>query len=222
MQRLSTLVSSVLNDATAGVTDAERRATDARREIRSKLEQPPTELVEPGEVERALERVAPTLEEPPEELLRSALTEWQADRYLESWTTGRTAVRRGELYLHPRFVGAEHATRFDELERAFDVCVEEDDLAFRGGLPFLTATATTAIREAVARSIGNRRKETLQALGEYGIPRPVVEHMDVDVKLAFDESLGVRSIDAAGPGEVLPEAVGGISSRIHFESEEVR
>lgn len=222
MQRLSTLVSTVLNDATAGVTDAERRATDARREIRSKLQQPPSDLVESSEVDRALERVAPTLEEPPEELLRSALTEWQADRYLDSWRAGRTAVRRGEMYLHPQFVDARHATRFDALERAFDVRVDEDTLAFRGGLPFLTEAATQEIRDAVARSIGKKRKETLAALGEYGIPRPVVEHMDVDVRLAFDDSLGVRPVDATGAGEVLPEAVGGISSRIHFESEEVR
>jgi len=222
MQALSSLVSSVIGDATTGVTDAERRATDARREVREALEKPPGALVDPGEVDRELRRVAPTLEAPPEQLLRARLPDEQADRYVEAWRPGHTAVRRGEVYLHPRFVGEEAATRFDALEAEFDVAVDPAELAFRGGLPFLTDAATRRIREGVARTVGCRRQETLAALADYGLPRPVVERMDVDVPLAFDGSLRAGPVDALGDGDVVPEAVGRVDARVQFESGEVR
>lgn len=222
MQPLSTLVSSVLTDTTRGVTDAERRATDARLEVRAALERPGEALVEEADVDRAIQETAPGLEGPPETLLRERLPEETVRRYLESWDRGPTAVRPGEVYLHPRFVGDDYASRFEALEDAFEVEVGAADLAFRGGVPFLTRDAIDSIREVVATRIGERRKETLAALGKYGLPRPVVEHMDVDVRLAFDEGLRARAVDATGPGDVRPAAIGGVSARIHFESEEVR
>lgn len=225
MARLSTLVASVLGDTTVGVTDAERRAAATRQEVRTLLDGPVEDLVEDATVERELARVAPSLDDPPETVLRGALPAEQVARYVESWSPGTTAVRPGEVYLHSRFVDApdgQDATPFEGLEREFDVEVDPADLAFRGGVPFLTATAADRIRAAVKRSLGCRRREALRRMADEGFPRPVVEHVDVDVKLSFDGLRSVRTVDATAVDDVVPEAVGGVAARVHFESGEVR
>ena len=163
---------------------------------------------------------APPLEAPPTGLLYEALPPMSVERYLESWTPGDSAVRRGEVYLHPRFVEDADATPYEAVESAFDVTVDSQDLAVRGGVPFLTDTATARIRSAVATSLGRDRQAALSALAESGVPRPVVEDLDVDVKVAYGEGLRVRPVDPAGD-DLVPEAVGSVGAKIHFNTVEV-
>ena len=220
MQELSSLVSAVVGDTAVGVTDGERQAAAGRAEIQESLDAAPEELVSEADVDRALRRVAPPLEAPPTGLLYEALPPMSVERYLESWTPGDSAVRRGEVYLHPRFVEDADATPYEAVESAFDVTVDSQDLAVRGGVPFLTDTATARIRSAVATSLGRDRQAALSALAESGVPRPVVEDLDVDVKVAYGEGLRVRPVDPAGD-DLVPEAVGSVGAKIHFNTVEV-
>ena len=216
MPSLSTVVSSLVRDAAAGATAGERVAALDRSDLEDRLSDPPESFVEESEVDAFLRERFPPPEEPPIDHLAKALHPAVRDRDLESWQPGETAIRPYEVFLHPADVGEDGQRRFEGLERLPGLDPADLPLERRGDLPFLTPEAVGRIRDAAANAIGTRRRDAIRAVAESGIPEPVVEDVEMDVKLAIDEDLDARAIDARAATGVESQAVCSLSARMHF------
>lgn len=203
--RLSSLLQRTLQDAAEGVTEAERRVTAQHVDLRDKLQRPPEELVSSAELDQMLrERFpVPTLAASARDVATGS---------------GGTAVAPGEPYVRPDLVEYEHVSEYPPIEAELGLRLDADVLEFEDDVPQFTEEAVDRVREEIARPIGKRRKRVLTEFSERGLPRPVVESMETDVKVRIDDGLNVTPVDALGTG-IVPEAVGKIHAQLHFESE---
>lgn len=216
MPSLSTLLASLVQEGAAGAVDGERRARQERAALEERLSDPPSSFVQEQEVDAVLREQFPPLEEPPVDLLRKNLHPVVLDRYLETWERGTSAVRPYEVVMHPSVVKEWRAPQFEGLEELLDRDLTELPLERRGNVAFLTPEAVEEIRTAVATDIGSRRRSALKRLADDEIPQPVVEDVELDVKLSLDESLDAVAVDAID-GVADSEAVGSLSTRMHFK-----
>lgn len=198
--RLSSILQETVVDAAAGVVDAERRATEQRVVLRDQLESPPEQLVAPEEADRLLAE-------------RFPLPTLSSER-----ESGATAVAPGEPYLRPDLVEFERVDEYPPVEDELGLRLEPEVLQTKDGVPRFTEEAVQRVRDELSRPVGERRKRVLDRLFQQGVPRPVVENMETDVKVRFDDGLNATPIDALN-GSVVPEAVGKIHAQLHFESE---
>jgi hypothetical protein len=220
MGGLSTVLSKLVEDGAAGALAGERRTAASLSELEDRLADPPETFVEDAEVQAVLARRFPPIESQPTDLVSEALSGAVRERYLETWDRGHSAIRPNEVFLHPKFAPADQARPYDALdELGVDLLADrEETLAVRNGLAFLTETAVERVQAAVARQIGEPRKRALQDVAADGVPEPVVEDIDLDVKVAFDEQLGASVVDAAAPPAGLDsEAVGSLQTSMHFK-----
>lgn len=216
MPSLSTLLASLVQEGAAGAVDGERRARQERAALEERLSDPPSSFVQEQEVDAVLREQFPPLEEPPVDLLRKNLHPVVLDRYLETWERGTSAVRPYEVVMHPSVVKEWRAPQFEGLEELLDRDLTELPLERRGNVAFLTSEAVEEIRTAVATDIGSRRRSAMKRLADDEIPQPVVEDVELDVKLSLDESLDAVAVDAID-GVADSEAVGSLSTRMHFK-----
>lgn len=216
MPSLSTLLASLVQEGAAGAVDGERRARQERAALEERLSDPPSSFVQEQEVDAVLREQFPPLEEPPVDLLRKNLHPVVLDRYLETWERGTSAVRPYEVVMHPSVVKEWRAPQFEGLEELLDRDLTELPLERRGNVAFLTPEAVEEIRTAVATDIGSRRRSAMKRLADDEIPQPVVEDVELDVKLSLDESLDAVAVDAID-GVADSEAVGSLSTRMHFK-----
>lgn len=198
--RLSSILHRTVADAASGVVDAERQATEQRVALREHLEKPPEELVTPAEIDDLLAERFPT----PTLSSRGG--------------SDGTGVVPGEPYLRPDLVEFDHVGEYPPIEAELGLRLESDVLEMEHGVPHFTEEAVQRVRDELARPIGQHRKRVLERLSEQGLPRPVVESMETDVKVRFDDGLNVTPIDALN-ASVVPEAVGKVHAQLHFESE---
>jgi hypothetical protein len=218
MPRLSNVLSTLVQEGSAGALAGERRTAAEMEALADRLEEPPEAFAGGDEVAAYLRHHFPPLDEPPEDLVQEALADRVLETYLDTWQPGETAVRPNEVYLHPDYVPADRAARFGKLDDLLGVSIPEDELDARNGLPFLTEAAVERVERAVARKIGGRRRDALHRVAEDGVPKPVVEDIDLDVKLAFDEQLGASVVNSASPpSNLATEAVGSLSTSMHFK-----
>lgn len=205
-----------MQEGAAGAVDGERRARQERAALEERLSDPPSSFVQEQEVDAVLREQFPPLEEPPVDLLRKNLHPVVLDRYLETWERGTSAVRPYEVVMHPSVVKEWRAPQFEGLEELLDRDLTELPLERRGNVAFLTPEAVEEIRTAVATDIGSRRRSAMKRLADDEIPQPVVEDVELDVKLSLDESLDAVAVDAID-GVADSEAVGSLSTRMHFK-----
>ncbi|AWB27553.1 hypothetical protein [Halococcoides cellulosivorans] len=220
MGRLSTVLSRLVEDGAAGALAGERRTAASLADLEARLDDPPAAFADEREVRAVLAERCPPLDEPPRDLLGDALSGDALDRYLETWQPGHSAIRPNEVFLHPEFVPPDRARSYDALaELGVDLLADrEATLEVRNGLAFLTEAAVERVREAIATEIGQPRKDALQRVASGGVPEPVVEDIDLDVKVAFDDQLDASVIDAAAPPAGLNgDAVGELSTSMHFK-----
>lgn len=216
---LSTVLSGLIRDGTTGVVAAERDAAADRLAFEDRLDDPATAFVSREEVDSFLRSRFPPFEEPPVEALSRTLGEKALDWVVDRWTPGETAVRAGALYVHPDRYPVSRFPETPALERTLDVTLPDDVLDTVDGVAVLTPEAVGIVRDAVATRIGERRRDAHRALAAEGYPRPVVDGLDVDVRLAFDDRLDARPVDATDAAVLEPDAIGRVTAKLHFDAD---
>lgn len=220
MGRLSAVLSQLVEDGAAGALAGERRTAANLDDLESRLDDPPETFADEREVQALLARLFPPVEETPADLVNEALSGNTLETYLDTWQPGDSAIRPNEVFLHPEFVPEERARSYEGLaDLDVDLLAErEATLDVRNGFAFLTETAVDRVRTAVATRIGEPRKAALQRVAADGVPEPVVEDMEMEVKMAFDENLDASVVDAAAPPAGLNgDALGKLTTSMHFK-----
>lgn len=216
---LSTVLSGLIRDGTAGVVAAERDAAADRLDFEATLDAPPSDFVSRQEIDAVLATRFPAFEEPPVELLSRVLDEKALDWVLDHWTTGETAVRPGALYVHPERYPLGRLPETPAVERLLDVTLPDEVLDTVDGVALLTPRAVGIVRDTVATDLGERRRDAHRALAAEGYPRPIVDGLDVDVRLAFDDRLDARPVDATDVTAIEPDAIGRVTAKLHFDAD---
>ena len=218
MNRLSTVLSRMVKESAEGALAGERQSAVDRETLAARLEEPPEAFASAREIGGFLQHHFPPLDRPQEDLLADALPGDVLDEYLSSWKPGETAIRPNEVYLHPDYVSPERAGSVTRLDDLLGVTLGDDDLDVRNGLAFIAPSGVERVRRAVARRIGGRRRDALERVAEDGVPQPVVENLDMNVKLSLDEQLNAAVVNSeAPPADLATEAVGELSTRMHFK-----
>lgn len=218
MKQLRSVLSGMVQQGAAGALAGERQSAVDREALAARLEEPPEAFASEQEILGFLRHHFPPPEEPPEDLLADALPGDVLDRYLSTWERGETAIRPNEVYLHPDYVSPERAGSVARLDDVLGVTLGDDDLDVRNGLAFVAPSGVERVRRAVARRIGGRRRDALERVAEDGVPQPVVENLDMNVKLSLDENLNASVVNSeAPPADLATEAVGEMSARMHFK-----
>lgn len=218
MKQLRSVLSGMVQQGAAGALAGERQSAVDREALAARLEEPPEAFASEQEILGFLRHHFPPPEEPPEDLLADALPGDVLDRYLSTWERGETAIRPNEVYLHPDYVSPERAGSVARLDDVLGVTLGDDDLDVRNGLAFVAPSGVERVRRAVARRIGGRRRDALQRVAEDGVPQPVVENLDMNVKLSLDENLNASVVNSeTPPADLATETVGEMSARMHFK-----
>lgn len=218
MKQLRSVLSGMVQQGAAGALAGERQSAVDREALAARLEEPPEAFAGEQEILGFLRHHFPPPEEPPEDLLADALPGDVLDRYLSTWERGETAIRPNEVYLHPDYVSPERAGSVARLDDVLGVTLGDDDLDVRNGLAFVAPSGVERVRRAVARRIGGRRRDALERVAEDGVPQPVVENLDMNVKLSLDENLNASVVNSeTPPADLATEAVGEMSARMHFK-----
>ncbi len=195
MYTLSEVISKLVEDSASGVQAAEAEVEKRKVELAELLKKPPEELVEEEEVDDFLRNIFPDPRNPKE-----------------------TAIRPGVPYFSPTIERYRRFEEFPPIERVLGIRLTEKDLTRENDRMLLTKRAVKKVRDAVKQMVGRKRKLTLKRLMEQGIPRPVVETVDLEVKLAFDENLRVRVPNLyEADVKMLPEAIGKMAVHLRFE-----
>lgn len=218
MTSLSTLLSTVVAESADGVFDGETRAESRRRDLYDLLATPAEELAESPAVSEYLREAFPPLDAPPVDLLRRVLDGDELDAFLDRWEPGETSVVEGGVYLRPDRADLRHASEFPPIEGVLGVSVA-DDLDFVDGTAVLTPDAVAAVKRAVADRIADEQRRLRTGIEVRGLPRPVVESVDLDLRATFDADLGVRVVDSLARDGVDPSALGRIAARVRFDRE---
>lgn len=210
---LSTLIATLVGDTAEGVREASVAAARRRASLAESLDSEPTA----ADVEEALASLFPPLHDPPADLLSRVLGDRELDEYVSKWRPGRTAVRPGEVYLHPDLVDRPVA-EFPPIERELGVSVVET--VERGeGVARLTEKSVALVRRAVRERLETERRNARAAFAD-GVPTPVVESATVEAKAAFGG--GEKHVEATlldgREGIVRPELVGTVTADLRFVS----
>ena len=216
MTSISTLLSTVVAESAEGVLDGETRSESRRRDLYDLLATPAEELAESPAVSEYLREAFPPLDAPPVDLLRRVLDEDELDAYLDRWQPGETSIAEGEMYFRPDRADLRHVAEFPRIEGVLGVSVA-DELDFVDGTAVLTPAAVDAVKRSVADRIAEEQRRLRTAVEARGLPRPVVESVDLDLPATFDANLGVRVVDSPSREGVDPSALGRVAARVRFD-----
>jgi len=217
MHTLSELIATLIGDAVDGVRAATTEAEARRQELREALDEDPTALVDQSTIDAVLRDRFPPLDHPPTGLLSGAVGQYRVESFRSNWQSSETAVRAGNLYLDPQRGDDHQGGEFPPIRRELGIELSENDLESRGGLRFLTPTAVDRVRTAIARRIGKRRLEAIQATSERGVPVPWVHTMEVEIPTAYDyeaDTLTARPV--ATDDRVSVSEVGSLDVELDF------
>lgn len=219
MPDLSSILSQFIREGTTGVIDAERDAAADRLAFKRRLDDPPSAFITPGDVDGFLRDRFPPFEHLPEDLLAQVLNEETLDVLRDEWEPGETAIRPGALYIHPERFPLGDLGETPPVERVLGVRIDSANLEIVDGVALVTAAAVEQVRETVERYLGERRKRVYKEIATEGYPRPVVDDLSIEAALTFTPALTARTVDARAAGSLVPEAVGRITTDLHFESD---
>jgi len=197
MNELWGIISRLVQDCAKAVQASEIEVEEKRLEILDLVKKQPEELVEKEEIDEFLKINFPDPKNPDE-----------------------TAVKPGKPYFNPRFSKLKSVEEFPPIEKVLGVKLEEKDLRFTRKKVFLTEKAVEKVREVVAKKLGERKKEVLTRVVEYGLPKPVVETMNIELKVAlsFDKKLKAHIPNFFETDvRIVPETIGKVSMHLRFE-----
>jgi len=215
---LSTLIADLVGETAEGVREASVAAARRRATLDERLTAEPTET----DVDDALAALFPPLRRPPVDLLACVLDDAELEEHVSTWRPGRTAVRVGEVYLHPDLAEAGNAkariAEFPPIERELGVPVLES--VERGdGVARLTGRSVELVRRALRSRLEAERRTAAAAFAD-GVPTPVVESASVEVKAAFgggEDRIDATLLDGRDR-TVPPELVGTVAADLRFVS----
>lgn len=216
MASISSLLASLVREGTDGAVAGERDAALDRDALEDRLSDPPETFVDDHELQALLESEFPPFETPPVEDLFASLDPPVFNRYIRTWEPGRTALRPYEVFRTPSADQDDLRSRFERLESLLERDPRELPLERRGAVEFLTPAAVDEITAAIAEEVGSRRRDALRRVAESGIPEPVVEDIELDVKLAIDETLDATTVDPHS-SKIDSDAIASLSTRLHFK-----
>mgnify|MGYP000291174839 CR=1 FL=1 len=208
---LSELVSTLILDSADGVQAAETTTAARRQAVGDYLREPPGEATSEAAVDRFLRERFPALDGPPTALLQRARRD---DGPEVSWSPGETAVRPGNVYVHPELSEFDNVSEFPPIRDVLGVELD-DDVVVSNGVGVQTEDSVQRVREAVAQRLGERRQSVVGRAFEGGVPTPRVQSLDAELPVRFDDDLGVTTVT----DDSTAESVGRLSVTMEFRRE---